>query len=297
MKNFFKKSRSNKGFSLVELIVVIAIMAIIAGVSIPIYNVYIDKAEKGNDVALVGDVIKALEIGVNSAQFVPSNSIQISATTYPVGFVVLTNGGIKVLTSGTQVITDDRQCVYETIENVTVKTPHTYTASCCGKTDVYYTVSNGDFTYCKTHSPAPNIEDLNGKKYESGYTHSRICILGSGSNSAQYLSYDAGSIGIENQTSLYVEKSSGKCEYAYANSTTIDSNHIVNGANGVGMDITHPIYQSLSAAYGDISQINLGMPREKLKKLFNNISCVVNSAAKVSHYGKYELFKCFSIKP
>ena len=35
----------NKGFSLVELIVVIAIMAIIAGVAIPVYTHYIDDAE------------------------------------------------------------------------------------------------------------------------------------------------------------------------------------------------------------------------------------------------------------
>ena len=37
--------KSNKGFSLVELIVVIAIMAIIAGVAIPVYTTYINKAE------------------------------------------------------------------------------------------------------------------------------------------------------------------------------------------------------------------------------------------------------------
>ena len=123
MKNFFKKSRSNKGFSLVELIVVIAIMAIIAGVSIPIYNVYIDKAEKGNDVALVGDVIKALEIGANSGEFVPSNSLNVSEITYPVGFVVLTKDGIKVLTSGTSVTKDDSPCDLETamVKKITSK--------------------------------------------------------------------------------------------------------------------------------------------------------------------------------
>ena len=35
----------NKGFSLVELIVVIAIMAILVGVAVPVYTSYIDKAE------------------------------------------------------------------------------------------------------------------------------------------------------------------------------------------------------------------------------------------------------------
>ena len=35
----------NKGFSLVELIVVIAIMAILVGVAVPVYTSYIEKAE------------------------------------------------------------------------------------------------------------------------------------------------------------------------------------------------------------------------------------------------------------
>lgn len=37
--------KSNKGFTLVELIVVIAILAILAGVAIPVYNGYIKKAQ------------------------------------------------------------------------------------------------------------------------------------------------------------------------------------------------------------------------------------------------------------
>ena len=54
--------KSNKGFSLVELIVVIAIMAIIAGVAIPVYSMYIDKANKAADKQLVSDVEKALSL-------------------------------------------------------------------------------------------------------------------------------------------------------------------------------------------------------------------------------------------
>ena len=39
----------NKGFSLVELIVVIAIMAILVGVAVPVYTSYIGEANEGVD--------------------------------------------------------------------------------------------------------------------------------------------------------------------------------------------------------------------------------------------------------
>ena len=45
--------KSNKGFTLVELIVVIAILAILAGVAIPVYNGYINKAQ---DAAIVTEL-------------------------------------------------------------------------------------------------------------------------------------------------------------------------------------------------------------------------------------------------
>lgn len=53
----------NKGFSLVELIVVIAIMAILVGVAVPVYSSYIEKTQIAKDKQLVGEVAHALQIG------------------------------------------------------------------------------------------------------------------------------------------------------------------------------------------------------------------------------------------
>lgn len=50
----------NKGFSLVELIVVIAIMAILVGVAVPVYSSYIEKTQKATDRTLVSEVEHAL---------------------------------------------------------------------------------------------------------------------------------------------------------------------------------------------------------------------------------------------
>lgn len=51
--------KKNGGFTLVELIVVIAILAILAAVAIPAYSGYIAKAEKANDLQLLGAVNEA----------------------------------------------------------------------------------------------------------------------------------------------------------------------------------------------------------------------------------------------
>ncbi len=52
----------NKGFSLVELIVVIAIMAILVGVAVPVYTSYIGKANIAVDQQAVDNLKHACEI-------------------------------------------------------------------------------------------------------------------------------------------------------------------------------------------------------------------------------------------
>lgn len=52
--------KKNKGFSLVELIVAIAIMAILAAVAIPTFSMFIRKAQEASDRAFMNDVEYAL---------------------------------------------------------------------------------------------------------------------------------------------------------------------------------------------------------------------------------------------
>ena len=74
IQGFFSLTRrANAGFTLVELIVVIAILAILAGVAIPVYSGYIKKAELAADQAMLDELNTAFAAacamnGVNPTQ-------------------------------------------------------------------------------------------------------------------------------------------------------------------------------------------------------------------------------------
>jgi type IV pilus assembly protein PilA len=51
------KTKKNAGFSLVELIVVIAIMAVLVGVLAPAYLKYVEKSRKSTDVSAISDIM------------------------------------------------------------------------------------------------------------------------------------------------------------------------------------------------------------------------------------------------
>lgn len=57
-----KNSRNQKGFSLVELIVVVAIMAVLVGVLAPAYLRYVDKTRLQKDISAIGEVVQAVKV-------------------------------------------------------------------------------------------------------------------------------------------------------------------------------------------------------------------------------------------
>ena len=57
-----KKEMNNKGFSLVELIIVVAIMAVLIGVLAPTYLKYVETSKRTSDCTSVGSVLDACEV-------------------------------------------------------------------------------------------------------------------------------------------------------------------------------------------------------------------------------------------
>ncbi|MBQ6318406.1 MAG: prepilin-type N-terminal cleavage/methylation domain-containing protein [Lachnospiraceae bacterium] len=98
-----KKEMNNKGFSLVELIIVIAIMAILVGVLAPQFIKYVDKSRASTDIQNIQQYKTAVEVYVADKEGVatdPTIVVSKSAKTITVSPAdVATNSGLAATTT------------------------------------------------------------------------------------------------------------------------------------------------------------------------------------------------------
>ena len=107
MKKFLKKA---EGFTLVELIVVIAILGILAGVAIPAYSGYMTKANETADITALAAVKTAAT--ATMAKVGEVTYIEVDTANDKVTVKVGTNGTATVITTNDGNTYDDDFTVY-----------------------------------------------------------------------------------------------------------------------------------------------------------------------------------------
>ena len=89
------KKTNNKGFSLVELIIVIAIMAVLIGVLAPQFIKYVEKSRESTDLQNIEEIKTAIEAYVADNEGITAN-ITVSFGAASADTSTITYGGITV---------------------------------------------------------------------------------------------------------------------------------------------------------------------------------------------------------
>lgn len=67
LKLFNRNKKDNKGFTLVELVIVVAILAILVGILAPQYTKYVERSRKAADASNLDNLVTAVKVAAADA--------------------------------------------------------------------------------------------------------------------------------------------------------------------------------------------------------------------------------------
>lgn len=135
MKKLLQKRKNNKGFSLVELIVVVAIMAVLIGVLVPTLVRNVEKSKKQKDISTVEEVRNQMTIALADEEY---SSLS--------GTITCNNGTIALdgSTKGIEPADPADDYIVEVCRNLNAKDTFKkqLTSKAYGKATVTFTIDN-----------------------------------------------------------------------------------------------------------------------------------------------------------
>ena len=146
MANKETKRLGNKGFSLVELIVVIAIMAVLVGVLAPQFIRYVEKSRQSGDVTSIQSIMTAVETSASEEGSITAN------------VTITVNGSSATVAGGTAT------CATKTISDILAEsgltTTTTLKSSGWQSTTLTYNVTTykWEITGTTTNNKKPNTD-------------------------------------------------------------------------------------------------------------------------------------------